>query len=283
MTDEQPRRYSRSPSQLKSVTRCGTAFYLERIARPKPPRVPAAWTILGLVVHEVFQKWEESERTIDVLEYFDGCWERILAEEMEKQPDLRVWQKAPNAKTVENDIKNYKKRGLTKDVPTYLERRLEAKWEVLRLPDGQLALELPVDLVLGDVQVKGYIDMLQWWPESGLISVEDLKTGSPDDEEDERQLAFYRIGALYGYDVNLTSGRYWYTKLDRPSNWVDLTRFDVDYLTEQYNILDKIIDQQLFLPKPGKTCQLCSVRPYCPEKGWLQLGQPLFDKEENDS
>jgi len=265
---------------MKAVTRCGEAFRLERRSFPNTPRRPAAWTVLGVALHEVFPAWEVSERKEDPLELFAASFDRILAEEQEKQPDDRMWMKAPNTKTVENDIRNYRKRGLERDVPQYHQRCLEADWEILRLPDDSRALELEFELELGEVTVRGALDRVQWWPGKKMASLEDLKSGSPDEEADTRQLGLYSLAAAECYGLDISHGRYWYTKLDRPGDWVDLSRYTREYLTEQYETLDRIIDGGLLVPNPGKHCSLCGSKPWCSELGWLQPGEGLFGPRE---
>jgi len=273
-------KYSRSVSQLKSVTRCGEAFRLERLSFPKTPRRPAAWTVLGIALHEVFPEWEIGDRKDDPVQMFDVAFDKILAEEQQRQPDQEMWQKAPNAKTVDNDIKNYKKRGMTKDVPLYQQRCVEAEWEILHLPDGDRALELEFELELGEVTVKGALDRVLWFPGKKMAAMEDLKSGSPDDEVDTRQLGLYSLAAAECYGLDISHGRYWYTKLDRPGDWVDLSRYSRDYLTQEYGRLDELIDRNLLLPNPGKHCGLCGSRPWCSELGWLKPGEGLFGPNE---
>ncbi len=268
-TPPEVKRYSRSVSQLKQLTRCGEQFRLSRLVRPRLPRTSAAWSVAGSAFHEVFQEWEASGRSFSPVDKFGEVYDRLIAEEQERQPDEQYWMKPPRTKTVEASIKNYRERFLTKDVPLYWKRCLEANWEILRLPDDSLALELEFEITLGDVVVKGAIDRVQWWPEHGYAAIEDLKTGSPDDEEDVRQLGLYRLAAEEVYDIDLKFGRYWYTKLDRPSShWVDLSKYSREYLTDQYRILDRMISEKLLLPSPGKQCGMCDVRKWCSELGW---------------
>jgi putative RecB family exonuclease len=164
----------------------------------------------------------------------------------------------------------YRNRGLERDVPQYLSRCLEAEWEIYRFDDGSQALELPYEITLGEVVVKGYIDRIQWWPERGYATLEDLKTGNLE-KWDRRQLGTYSLAAGMEYGIEINHARYWFTKTDQPSDWFDMSRYDTEYLTKIYADVDRIIDQQLFLPNPGDHCTLCSVKPYCRELGSLSL------------
>lgn len=281
MTDE-PKVYHRSISQWKSLTKCGERFNLERLRRRDLPRRPAAWSIGGSAFHEAVMDWEKSGRSLDLSGLFCAVYDRMVEEEKALQPDLRYWMRPPRTKSTENDIVNYRKRFVEKDIPNYLRRMEEAEWEILTLPNGDLALELEFELQLGGVKVIGAMDRIQWWPKQGFAAMEDLKTGSPDDDDDTRQLGFYRLAAAECYDIDLKWGRYWYTKLDRPSDtWVDLSRYTREYFESEFSKVDTIISQKMFLANPGKQCGICSVRPWCRELGSLAIGEELFEKEKD--
>lgn len=270
------KKYTRSVSQLKSATKCGESYAISRGFRgERPPSRPWAQTVAGRAFHDMIMEWEKSERTLDPLQTFNTHWDKFLAEAKAEQPDLSLWMRPPGTKTGETAIKNVHKRFVEKDIPKYIQRCKEAEWEVFRLADGRLALEIEFELDLDGLTVRGTIDRIQWWPEAKMVAVEDTKTGSPDDEDDARQLGLYRFGAEEVYDIDLTMGRYWFTKLDRPSSWFDLTRYSRERLTEHYHKLDNIIQQDLLLPNPGKGCKLCDVRPWCGEQGWLKPGEKL--------
>lgn len=235
------------------------------------PETPAPWTGLGIAVHDTFCEWEKSEREIDVLEYFEASYDAYIEDARVRQPDLSFWQIPPGSRDVEKSINNYRERGLTKDVPQYLERCLEADWVIYRFEDGSQALELPYEITLGDIVVKGYIDRIQYWPDRDECTMEDLKTGNLE-PWDRRQLGTYTFAAKAVYGIDIKYARYWFTKTDQPSKeWYDMSRYTEEYLTKTYSDVDKIISQKLFLPNPGDHCALCSVKPYCRELGSLPL------------
>lgn len=273
---EQPVKRSRSVSQWKSLTTCGERYRLERMHRKDLPTRPAAWTIGGSAFHEAVMDWEKGRRRDDLAELFVKHYDRMVEEEKVKQPNLKLWMKPPRTKETETDIKNYRKRFLEKDIPNYLKRMEEAEWEIAELPSGELALELEFEMQFGEVTVRGALDRIQWWPKLNANAMEDLKTGSPDSDDDHRQLGLYRIAAAEVYDIDLVWGRYWYTKLDRPSDsWVDLSRYTREYFEEEFAKVDAIIANNLFLANPGKSCGICSVRPWCRELGNLKIGESL--------
>lgn len=272
MADEK-KRYTRSSSQLKAITRCSWAYYLSRFK--KVPEPPAAWTALGVALHEAFQEWEEADRSFDVVDRFAQQFDAYIAEFKQKEPDVDKWQMPPGTKSGKKCIERYRTRGIEKDVPSYRDRCLEAEWQILRLEDGRKALELPFEIQLGDVSVRGAIDNIKEWPGS-LIGLEDVKTGNIEgNAEDTRQLALYRVAAKEVYGLDIKYARYFFTKVDRAGEWMDLTSFDKDYLTEQYRVVDEVISNKLFLPNPGKQCGLCGVRDFCREAGGARYKEVL--------
>jgi len=242
--------------------------------RRQLPETPAPWTGLGIALHDAFCEWEKSEREIDVLEYFEAAYDAYITLSRESQPDLSLWQIPPNSKDVEKAINTYRTRGLERDVPNYLQRCLEAAeeglWEIFRFDSGELALELPYEIDLDGIVVKGYIDRVQWWPGQRRAAIEDLKTGNIE-KWDRRQLGTYAYAAFDIYGIEIPYGRYWFTKTDQPSEWFEMSRYTKEYLSKIYADLDNIISNKLFLPNPGDHCQLCSVKPYCRELGTLPL------------
>lgn len=274
-TNQEVKKYHRSVSQLKGFSKCGTAFYLERLRKADVQPRPAAWSISGSAFHEVLLDWEKSGRTLDFSEKFVEIYDRMVEEEKVRQPDLSLWMKPPRTKSTEQDIINYRKRFLERDIPNYVRRCETGDWEILEI-DGEKAIELAFELDLDGVVVKGAVDQVQWWPTEGIAVLEDTKTGSPDNHEfDQRQLGLYKLAIEEIHGIGISFGEYWFTKVDRGSGRFNLDMYTREYFTEMFHRLDRMIQEQLFVPNPSKSCELCPVKPWCPEKGWLQLGEKL--------
>ncbi len=258
----------RSVSQYKSYVRCGESYYWEKLRRRDLPERPAPWLALGVALHTVFCAWEQSDRTIDVVELFEVEYDSLIESFREVQPDLSMWIIPPNSKDVEKSIKAYRTRGVERDVPNYLERCLEAEWEIYRFDNGEPALELEFEIELDNVIVRGAVDRVQWWPERGYATIEDLKSGNLE-KWNFLQLGTYGYALKEQFNIPIKFGRYWFTKTDQPSEWVDLSRYNKEYLSKLYNSLDEGVNNGIFLPNPGDHCSLCGVRPYCRELGTL--------------
>lgn len=265
MTDSKKKTYHRSHSQLASVLRCGEQFRLERLVTPKPPERPASWLALGTAVHDTLKMWEFSDREVDALAYFDGAYDREIEALQVDQPDMDLWLKPPNTKSVAQDIINRKKRGV-KQIQNYLEDASTSGWEVWQ-PEGwdRPAVEVGFEMMLGGVKVVGDIDLICYWPKQDAYVIRDLKTGNR--EKSYLQLGLYGLAArkIFGLDIHLAE--YFYLKDGGSSGYRDLGRYTEEYLGSIYSALDKQISQGLLLPNPGEACGLCTVRELCREMG----------------
>lgn len=270
MTTE-PRRYARSVSQLKNYTRCGEAFYLERMVKPRLPRYPAAWTIVGNALHELYEDWELNGRDFVIAPRYAEVYDRIVAEETEKCPDLDQWVKTPNVKTTQKDIDLRRAEG-EEQARLYEQHCREAEWKLWELPDGGAAVEVPFEVELWGVPVRGKIDTLLEWPD-GQITVRDLKSGSKEGNDDHRQLGLYRYVAATMFDITLRRGEYFYTKprIFGSGGWVTLDRYTDEKLAKDYQALDVGIQNNIFLANPGKACGFCGVKEYCSEFGYKKV------------
>lgn len=255
--------YRRSHSQLAQYTRCSEQFRLKRFVKGLPQQ-PAAWLAVGSAFHTAYEQWEINDRTQQISDLFETEYPLEIERLKEQQPDLNWWGSAPNVKSIERDIELRGAAGV-KQAVSYQDSCEQSDWKILRFPNGDLALELKFEIMLGVVSVLGYIDTLLEWPD-GRVTVRDLKTGNKGDP-DNRQLGLYRAAAKKMWNVDLTNGEYWYTKLGASGGWVDLRRYSDSLLEDYYVQVDKAINQQIFIPNPGKACGMCDVRTWCREIG----------------
>ncbi|MFC6021534.1 PD-(D/E)XK nuclease family protein [Plantactinospora solaniradicis] len=279
MDTGEKRRYTRSVSQLKGYSRCGEAFRLERMVRPRLPARPASWLIGGTAFQTAVDAWEIAGRSYGEEKIKDDFSEHYwagIAELKERQPDLDQWIKPPRTKTVDTDIANRLNRGLTSWIPNYLQYAEREDWEIWTDPFGDLAIEVEFEWTFGNgVTIKGSIDRMLWWPRSEKVSIEDIKTGNRETD--------YRQPGLYGFVANrlfvedlpnpISHARYWYAKDGVCSDWEPIDRYTEEYLAGEYGALDRGIEHRVFVANPGDHCDLCGVRPYCRLKGFKTEGE----------
>jgi len=232
--------WSLSPSSCSSFKECQLAFrfsYLDRLPEP-----PSPWTTKGTLVHsalELLLDRPADERSIDAgladLDLTDDEWAKFDAD---SESLVRKYFELEDPRTIK---------------PIGLELKLEAD--------------------LGRTRLRGIIDRLEL-DENGEFVVTDYKTGSvPSEFWEAKSLAGVHIYALL---CERMLGR-------RPS------RVQLFYLSKPEAIIATPTDQSIrgverrtsamydaianacarddFRPKPGRLCDFCTFKPYCPAHG----------------
>lgn len=260
-------RKHKSVSQFNTFLGCGEAYRLKYVDKPDIPPLPAAWLAQGTAYHETMYDWEESGRSplMDLAEVFHRHYDTQIEKMKLEQPELRLWLKAPSKKT-EQDILERRERGL-QQVQAYVDYAEENDFAFAELDEWTLGLEVPFEVTLGSVLIKGGIDQIRKVaddPRKG-VHVVDLKTGNR--ESATIQLGTYKVAVekIFGWPVVKAS--FFYAKdsklvgLDKD----DLARYTESYVTELYEALDRGIQNRVFIPNPGGQCFLCPVKKFCRE------------------
>lgn len=271
------KRYTRSFSQLQSYSRCSESYRLERLIRPRLAKRPASWLFAGTVFQETIDNWEISGRTTDMRAEFTERYIAAVAAAKEEQPDLSLWMKPPRS-TVEKDIENRMKAGLDKWIPHYVEYAEDAEWEIWRTPFNEPAFEVELEYTFdNDVTVKLAIDRVLWWPKQGIISLEDIKSGSRQKSNQQLLLYLHVFSEVFKDELEgpVEYARFFYSKDGTVSDWVKAPENNGETLRDLYGALDRGIQNKVFIPNPGDHCGLCPVLPWCRSEGWLREDQPL--------
>lgn len=252
----------RSVSQLKTYAKCSEQYRLEKIARVKSP--PAAWTVRGTAMHKAIEVWELSGRTADAVAVYYEEYDRGIAEARQEYPDISKWPR-PLSWGAETTIEKYREKAADA-VRAYVAEATspDCQWSIAELPDGSAAIEVPFRIQFGSVEVIGYIDQIRYW-RNGAYSVCDLKAGAG--EDGGIQLGTYKVvgSELLGFDIRY--GEYWSGKKGGSAGILDLSRFTREFLTRQFEALDRGIRAEVFLPSPSDGCKMCGVKEFCRERG----------------
>jgi hypothetical protein len=251
----------RSVSQLDGYYRCGEAYYLERIA--KAPATPAAWLAQGIAVHAALEHWEKSARTAtipDCLNIFEDSWTGYTRPALEKA-DVGTWLTGGRTLGV-TDFENRYARG-QKQVEDYIfwAGAQKEMWRILTLPGGSPAIEIPFSIELSGVQIVGFIDQIIELRD-GRIVVRDIKTGNKLPSSD-RQLGIYKIAIQKELNIGVRFGDFYMCKNVDTTPQKDLTRYSESVVGGWFKALDDAIISEQFVPNPGDSCRICSVKNYC--------------------
>lgn len=144
--------------------------------------------------------------------------------------------------------------------------------EIWITPDGTPAIELPFEITLGSVPVRGFIDLVVQI--GTALVVVDLKT-SAKTPGDYRQLALYACALELSYGIRPRYGTFFMCRGigrgDKPKTYfmrpveLDKPQFSVEYLTREFALAEKAIQEGIFPAKPGEQCARCGVAYACTE------------------
>jgi putative RecB family exonuclease len=252
--------WSLSPSACSSFKECPLAFrfsYIERLPEP-----PSPWTTKGTLVHralELLLDRPPDERTIDAA-LFDLDRARL---ELASHPDF-----------TDLVLTDEEWAQFHADSVLLVQRYFALEDPRTVRPIG---LELKLEADLGKVRLRGVIDRLEL-DEHGELVVTDYKTGSVPSE-------FWEAKSL--------SGVHMYALLCERTFGKRPARVQLLYLTKPEAIIATPSDQSIvgverktvamwsaiatacerddFRPRPGRLCDFCTFKPYCPAHG----GDPL--------
>lgn len=258
-------RPKRSVSQLKQYEGCPYCYKLTRIE--KAPQKPAAWFPQGSAFHDAAEAYEKSGRTLSleqVEEVFIESYAKHINELADKVPNFNYWFRSGGyRRTVEEDIERRFDMGIeqVRRYVGYVELHPdEVPWKG---PEGLLGIELPFEIEIGSVPVRGYIDQIVWDPVRKQWVVRDLKTGkSPGDET---QLLTYAIAMRETHGLVIKLGDYWMARTGKPTIHYDLSDLALEHeLSERFVEMDQSVLAEKFEPTPDPdTCKTCPVNQHC--------------------
>lgn len=255
----------RSVSQYTTFIQCGEAYRLERVA--KAPQTPAAWLVQGTAVHAAIEAYELSYRALtagEAASVFQAKYEQGIAELLEVEPDPDRWLTG-NARTKGSlDISRRQDAG-EQQVRDYIAAMPASPFTVWEIMPGYLAVELPFELVLGDVLVKGFIDQVLE-DESGRLLVRDLKTGSKRPVT-PLQLGVYALAVEDAYGVRPGYGDFYMFKDGGPTAAYDLSEYTRERVGRWFHDMDRAESAGIYLASPGDHCRVCSVYQWCDAVG----------------
>ena len=247
---------SLSPSSCSSFKECPLAFrfsYLERL--PEPPSI---WTSKGTLVHralELLLDRPADERTIDA-GLADLAQARV---ELAPHPDF--------ADLVLTDAEWEK---FESDSQQLVHRYFQLEDPRTVRPIG---LELKLEANLGKVRVRGIIDRLEL-DDDGELVVTDYKTGSvPSEFFEAKSLSGVHIYALLCERMlGRRPARVQLYYLSKPEAIIATpTAQSVTGVerrtTAMYSAIAQACEREDFRPHPGRLCDFCTFKPYCPAHG----------------
>lgn len=274
-------RRSRSFSQMSSFRQCSWAFYLQRVR--KLPETPSVWFPGGTAFHLATEQYDELTWNLEDLTGFSdpAPWQNTFTDLHERELDqLRVqepneaaWRAANSGK---ESISWWQKKGRDY-IAAYLLWRAKVH-NSLRIAeiDGKPAIELEVNVELGGVPVRGFVDRLYVDINTGVYLLVDYKTGksAPTDGD---QPGLYSVMVEEQFGLPVTFGAFYNARKGDLGDTYDLTGYTKDSLGRDYARLDREINAGNFQPTLSRLCKSCGVKQFCKYVGG---SEPAEDTEE---
>jgi putative RecB family exonuclease len=252
--------WSLSPSSCSSFKECPLAFrfaYLDRLPEP-----PAPWTTKGTLVHralELLLDRPADERSIDA----------ALADLARARIEL-----APHPDFADLVLSDDEWVAFDADAESLVRKYFELEDPTTVRPIG---LELKLEADLGRTRLRGIIDRLDL-DEHGELVVTDYKTGSvPSEFWEAKSLAGVHIYALLCERMlGRRPARVQLYYLSKPEAIIatpsDQSIMGVERrTTAMYDAISNACARDDFRPRPGRLCDFCTFKPYCPAHG----GDPI--------
>lgn len=250
-----------SVSRWKQYYDCAYAYYLSRIK--KVWQKPAAWFPQGTAVHAVFEAYEKSGRTMTLAEAevrFSVEYAKATAVYAEHTPNLDYWHWS-GPYNGETDLPRRHDKGIEQIRRWYQYRADNPDDKPWTTPDGEPAIELPFEIDLEGVAVRGYIDVVEERRAGGLRAV-DYKTGKR--PGDEFQLATYATAVEKLHGVRPSTGAYYMAAAGNQTVPSTLKEWPTDRVAGEFHRLWDDLEAERFpaSPEPSK-CRFCSVSASC--------------------
>ena len=252
--------WSLSPSACSAFKECPLAFrfsYLERLPEP-----PSPWTTKGTLVHRALELL--LDRPSDHRTLAAGLADLARARtELATHPDF-----------TELDLSEDEWAAFDADSELLVHRYFELEDPQAVRPIG---LELKLEADLGTTRLRGVIDRLELDADGELV-VTDYKTGSvPSEMWERKSLSGVHIYALLcERNFGKRPARVQLYYLSRPEAIIATTSDQSVTAVERKTVamasaIANACERDDFRPRPGRLCDFCTFKPYCPAHG----GDPI--------
>lgn len=262
-----------SYSSIDGYRSCGMRFNLQKVLRVE--QRPGVAALGGNAVHTATEWYDLAEWCAEdedgVGRMFRDAWDQEVAVRREQSPsytedDYIVTGRA----TAEYGGKQNKQWWMDNGpgmVQNWIDWRQEHGWHLWETPEGNPAVELEINTIVGDHLIKMFIDRVMV-TKAGQIVVLDLKTGRI--PETPEQLGLYALGLeqTFGQMFRPDWGYYWDARKGSHGPPLDLSMYTADWFAEQARMVAAGVNAGCFLAKPMNNCKnWCGVAHRCPAVG----------------
>jgi len=148
-----------------------------------------------------------------------------------------------------------------KMVDFWIQFRQDSGYQPYLLSGGEAAIETELNVEIGGVLMKGFLDRLMVSPDGELVVV-DIKTSSKPPVT-YTQLGTYAIMCEKAMGIRPVKGAYFMARTGELTEPVDLSHYTERRLASQVKGFKTAVDNNIFIPQPGFMCGTCSVNHAC--------------------
>ena len=250
-----------SHSSLSTWLDCGERFYLERVAGAPQSK---AWYLIGGSAFHTATEWIDRGDMDSIAGIWGAAWRKHLSE-IDGVPDaeVRAGGKATKEWPDKENRAWWEENGprMLGRYDSWVNARRAEGWRFFTLPDGSPAVEVPIQIELDGVLVKGYIDRVMVNDDGELIVV-DLKTGSHTPAS-ALQLGIYALGMERHFGVRPILGAYYMARKGELTQPTSLLHYTPELVGKWFKQAKFAIENDVFLPHVTSMCSSCSVRQFC--------------------
>ena len=249
-----------SHSAMSSWLNCGWAYYLTRIQ--KVAENPSYWLVGGKSLHEATEIYDSIpplENDFNPTAVFTQRWEenyRLADNGMPFRAGGRATREYPNKEDANWWLENGPKM-----VDFWIQFRQDSGYQPYQLSGGEFAIETELNVEIGGILMKGFLDRLMVSPAGELVVV-DIKT-SKQAPITYTQLGTYAIMCEKAIGVRPVKGAYFMARSGELTQPVELSHYTEKRLASQVKGFKIAVDNNIFIPQPGFMCGTCSVNHAC--------------------
>ena len=249
-----------SYSSISSYQQCGEKYRLTKIKGFA--ELPAWWSAGGSAVHAATEWWDiGAHQELDTA----GLFNQAFIEQIQREEKFSLTKRSEWRSSRGQDYDWWVDNGPGL-VQTYIDWRQETQWSVFIFDhegEDMVGVELPVNVDLGGMPVKGYIDRLFVTP-AGEMVILDIKTGArkPDSP---LQLGFYKAAIEVQYGLNADLGAYFMNKKKKGEQLIveGLAQYTPQFVARFVSGFKKAREENLYLPHVTSFCKACGVARHC--------------------
>ncbi len=246
-----------SHSAMSTWLNCGWSYYLTRIQHV--PENPSYWLVGGKSLHECTEIYDLTPEGFDPTTIFQQRWDenyRLADNGMPFRAGGRATKAYPNKEDASWWLDNGPKM-----VDFWMQFRANSGYQVYMLDHENPAVETELNVEIGGVNMKGFLDRLMVTPTGELI-VLDIKTSSKAPVT-YTQLGTYAMMCEKVLGIRPTKGAYYMARTGEITEPVSLDHYTESRLASHAKGFKIAVDNNIFIPQPGFMCGTCSVSHAC--------------------